>query len=128
MKRYSYIFVRQDLSIEQQMIQAAHATMQIGYEIATSKPFDRMNHPSGTVAYDKGFGPPKDVHFVLIGVRNIGGLNAVAKILDKFGYLHKTFIEPDIGNQPTAICTMPIDEYSRDVLMAFNTLKVTKSD
>lgn len=126
MKRYSYIFVRQDISVEQQIIQAAHATMQIGYKIAQVKPFDRMNHPTGTVAYVKGFGQPTDVYFVLIGVRNLGGLYAVEKILAKFGYMYETFFEPDI-QEKTAICTMPVDEYSRDVLQAFNTLRVNHS-
>lgn len=122
MKAYSYIFVRQDLTIEQQMVQAAHATMVIGHRMSKEKPFDRMNHNVGTIPFMLEQGP-KNTHFVLVGVRSLGALNAVGEILTKFGYLHEKFHEPDIG-QDTAICTLPIGEYHRGVLQAFNTLKV----
>jgi hypothetical protein len=63
----------------------------------------------------------------LIGVRDLGALNAVERILEKFGYRYEKFFEPDLKDgEFTSIGVYPISEFHRDVLMAFNLLKITK--
>ena len=123
-KHYVYIFVRQDLSNEQQAVQAAHATMQMGVESQRRGPRDEfIPHQTGVDVH------PKKTYFTLVGVRNLEALEGVASILEKFNIRHETFIEPDIAppsGEPTAIATYPIREDLRGPLLAFNLLKMNK--
>lgn len=128
MKYYTYIFVRQDISPEQQLVQAAHATFLLGVE---SQRVDEK--PTGK---DTGLVPcqlnegikPAETYFTVIGVRNLRSLYAARDILIKFGYRFEIFHEPDVGleGEYTAIATYPISEYHRDVLMAFNLLSLNR--
>jgi hypothetical protein len=125
MKYYTYVFVRQDISPEQQLVQAAHATFLLG----VSSQRVQATHTS----MDTGIVPclingginAADTYFTVVGVRDLRALYAVRDILIKFGYLFEMFFEPDIKTQGehTAIATYPISEYHRDVLLAFNLLK-----
>lgn len=103
---YCYIFVRQDLSTEQQIVQAAHAA-----SVMSCTPSLREIDFSKT-------------NFIVIGVRNQDALWAVESILDKFEIKYDLFYEPDI-DEDTAIATYPLDpdSFERDVLSAFNLLK-----
>lgn len=101
---YTYIFIRQDLSIEQQIIQASHATLKLGKEMRT----DTMPN------------------FVLIGVRNLEGLLNLEAILERFYYKYVTFHEPDMDSEMTAIATHPVHDIERGVLLAFTTLKIKR--
>lgn len=113
MRYYSYIFVRQDIKPEQQMVQVGHVCMQMGDAMAD------MEASTIQEPYDA-----TKTHFVLVGVRNLQALLAVDSILDKFGYLYERFIEDDLNNEMTAIATFPIKEIFRGPLQAFNTLKI----
>ncbi len=104
MSKYTYIFVRQDLSLEQQMVQSGHACLLLG-----------TKYPDIDA---------QSTNFVLVGVRNEDGLFAVERILKKFEINYVRFIEPDIGDQATAIATIPMDRDQRGPLLAFNVLKV----
>ena len=110
MKRYAYFFTRQDIFKEYQLVQTAHAALKLG----ASKDFKD---------------DPDNTYFTVVGVRDLDGLNAIAKILDAFGFKYETFVEPDIATadypegQATSIAVHPVDEDKRDVLMAFNLLK-----
>ena len=104
-KRYLYTFTRQDISREQQLVQAAHATFKIGSLMGETA-------------------DPDTTHFTCIGVRNLAALEAVEKILVKFGFAYEKFFEPDLHEgEYTAIEVYPLDEDKRDVLLAFNLLK-----
>ena len=106
MKRYVYIFTRQDISPEQQIVQSAHVTLKLG----ASKKFTDN---------------PNETYFTVVGVRNLEALEAVEKILSTFNFEYVTFLEPDLGlGETTSIATFPIDEDKRDVLMAFNLLTI----
>lgn len=119
MSGYTYIFVRQDLSKEQIAVQAAHATMQMGFQYAlkSERGFDLPNmHARGS--------SPSETYFILVGVRNEEALLAVESILSKFDISYERFIEPDIGEQVTAIATYPLNKQDRGPLLAFNLLKM----
>lgn len=121
---YTYIFVRQDISNEQQAVQAAHATLKLGVESQrrgdTEVPFGKI--PFQLAAEIR----PNQTHFTLVGVRNLEGLMGAKNILEEFGYMHETFFEPDLRGEPTAIACYPIRADRRGVLLAFNLLKMQK--
>lgn len=89
---YIYVFLRKDLPLADQIVQAAHAT-----------------HQSG----DK-FGSPDNCHLVLFGVKNKAELNYAKHVCEEAQIEHIVFYEPDptddseepMGN--TALCTKPI--------------------
>ena len=107
MKKYVYIFTRQDLSPEQIVVQSSHVTMKMGYYLGKSPKSE----------------DPDTTHFVLVGVRNEEALLAVVEILTSFNYQYEVFIESDeIG--VTSVSTYPIDEDKKGILQAFNLMKM----
>lgn len=126
MKHYAYFFTRQDISPEQQIVQTAHAAFQLGVHsqrvVDTGKPAPDMVPCQFNEQID-----PTETYFTVIGVRDLGALYAVERILEKFGYRYEKFYEPDLKDgEFTSIGVYPISEYHRDVLMAFNLLKVDR--
>ena len=109
-KTYVYLFTRQDISPEQQIVQTSHAAYKLGECIGS----DDYNYASAD-----------ETHFTVVGVRNKDALYAVIDILDTFGFAYEVFTEPDLnGGEKTSIATYPILENDRDVLLAFNLLKL----
>ena len=103
---YCYIFVRQDLSKEQQLVQAAHATLVLGSKLG------KKHDPSG-------------LYFAVIGVPRLTSFCQVMKDLKKHGTEYECFYEPDQGNTMTAIATYPIPKEERGALMEYPKLKFT---
>lgn len=84
--------VRTDLSPAQQLVQAAHA------------------------AYEAGLhGQPGDdtKSLVLCACSNEGELEDAKVFLEQHGIPHVLFREPDIGNQATALATLPVNPTQR---------------
>jgi len=126
MKFYTYVFVRQDLSPEQQLVQAAHATFLLGVQSQrVDTDFDLFRAGIIPCLMNESINAA-ETYFTVVGVRDLRALQAVRDILIKFGYLFEMFFEPDIKpeGEYTAIATYPITENHRDVLMAFNLLKM----
>ena len=106
-KRYAYFFTRQDIFREYQLVQTAHVAMKLGYALGSDVTVD-----------------PDNTYFTCVGVRNLEALEAVEKILTKFGFKYEKFFEPDLNEgEYTALAVHPVDEDKRDVLLAFNLLK-----
>jgi hypothetical protein len=104
---YVYIFVRQDLSPEYQLVQAAHAAA-------------RMGQRTGSNGIDQG--KFDELYFSVIGVPD---LPAMAKALEDFkqrGIKTYPFIEPDIGNVMTAFASDPVWSADRKGLLAYKRL------
>jgi hypothetical protein len=87
-RHYTYIFVRQDISPEYQLVQAAHAAMVAG-----------RNMPKHHC--------PRKTYFAVCGVPDIYALNKVVKICRDNNFTVDTFYEPDIKGY-TASATHPI--------------------
>lgn len=104
-KHYSFIFVRKDLDKTYQIVQASHAAMVAGSKIKSQR-----------INVDK-------IHFVLIGVENLSELNEVDKKLSSLRIKFVTFNEEDIGNEDTAICTLPIFNSLKSCLSDYQTLE-----
>lgn len=111
-KIYMYLFTRQDMSGEQQIVQTAHAAFKMGHVIGGGRLAKTIN--------------PDQTYFTVIGVRNLDALGAVMDILDKFDFLYETFFEADIGGEPTSIALYPISENDKGILLAFNLLTLPK--
>jgi hypothetical protein len=104
-KRYAYFFTRQDIFREYQLVQTAHVALKLGAKLGENE-------------------YPDNIYFTCVGVRNLEALEAVEKILSKFGFRYEKFFEPDLNEgEYTAIAVYPVDEDKRDVLLAFNLLK-----
>lgn len=100
---YMFIFVRQDISNEQQAVQAAHATFVAG---------SKFTHAS-----------PDKVNFVLVGVRNTHELKLTQQRLEAYGCEFVTFVEPDLDNSITAIATTPLKEHQKRFLKKYKLLE-----
>lgn len=88
------MFVRKDLTPSQIAVQSCHAAIEAARNGLI--PSD-IEHP----------------HLVLIGCQNLPALLKVRSKLRTLKIHHKDFIEPDIGNQVTAIATAPLSGDSR---------------
>lgn len=100
---YVYIFVRQDLSNEQQLVQAAHATLVLGNKL--------KNHDAS------------QLYFAVIGIPKLTDFCQVMKDLKKHGTDYVPFYEPDQGNTMTAIATYPIPKDQRGDLLNYKLLR-----
>lgn len=84
---YVYVLVRADIPLEQQAVQACHASLHVGY------------------AEDEPSSPP---NLVLLTVPSESRLLAVANDLDKQGLRYSLFNEPDGGMGFSALATRVI--------------------
>lgn len=99
-----YIFVRTDIPIEYQMVQACHACFEMGMEIA-----------------DK----PKQVsHMVLCQIKNEEEIYKLSSYLKEHDMAYHMFYEPDYNTGYTAICTEPIYGEQRKLFKKFKLLKM----
>lgn len=92
---YTYMFIRTDLTVPQQIVQASHAALQAGAKFGLHS------------------------HLVLIGVKDQDRLHHVAKMLDERDILFEMFHEPDNNAGYTALCTQPLTGEARRPLRQF---------
>jgi len=101
---YVYVVVRKDLSYAQIVVQACHAAME-------------------STRY---YPPAEDVipNLVLIAANDESHLAKCALKLDRAGIRYRKFIEPDFGDEFTALATEPIiDPEKRKVFKPYTLLK-----
>ncbi len=128
MNNYAYFFTRQDISPEQQIVQTAHAALQLGVNSQrwTGKDWDETTKDVGMrdhVRPDEIVA--EETYFTVVGVRNLKALEAVMSILRQFKFRFEAFNEPDLnGGEITSIAVYPIPETEKGPLEAFNLLKV----
>jgi hypothetical protein len=82
-----YIFIREDLTTPQKIVQASHAALDAGF------------------AYDK---PAGSTHIVLMGAKNEEELLKIRERLNNYGIDSQMFYEPDYDTGYTAIATKPL--------------------
>jgi hypothetical protein len=94
---YFYLFIRQDLSLAQQIVQSNHVAAVAGVS----------------------FGEPMNIaNEVLIGVPNKDALHKVQDLLGNNGIEFVDWYEPDYELGLTAICSIPIREKGKRAVMA----------
>jgi hypothetical protein len=111
-RQYLYIFVRQDMSPEQIVVQTAHATFVAGTRIA-----------KGLTAYN-----PDYVHFVVLGVQNHRELVNVYDHLNEQGVGKFAFFEGAMNDDMTAFATGIITQDKRYLFRDFELLKIGGSN
>lgn len=106
-RQYVYIFVRQDISPEYQLVQAAHVAAMMGHR----------QGQAGRLAehFDQ-------LYFTVIGVPTELALMKAEEELKQRGVTAYVFREPDIGNQITAVASSPIIMNDRKGLLAYKRL------
>lgn len=94
-----YVFVRKDLTHSQQVVQASHAC------IEASRTYLELDseHP----------------HLVVFGVKNLNKLKKCIEHLKQVVIEYKEFLEPDIGNELTAVATVPLSGEIRQHLAKY---------
>lgn len=108
-RKYVYTFVRQDIPSEYQLVQATHATFVAGHGLALT----------GQVGKDEA----SQIYFTVVGVADEDGLKEAINHCAVRGIDTYKFYEPDIGNQMTAVTTVPIPARERRSLLTYNLLK-----
>ena len=98
---YTYCFIRKDLPIHYQIIQAAHATQEI---TKTSE------------------NPDRTCHFILFETKDEKQLEKIKMKLDTKNIKSHIFFEPDI-NEHTSLCTEPIYGDDRRLFKNFKMYK-----
>lgn len=101
---YSYIFVRQDISQEQQLVQFGHVCCVMG------------NNLPHIVS-------PHKLNFVAIGVPNEHALIKAQMLMVENDIDWCDFVEPDMDYQITAVASLPVRGETRNVFSKYNTLK-----
>jgi hypothetical protein len=96
-----YIFIREDLTGPQRIVQASHAAHEAGHD------------------YGKADG---STHIVLLGTPTQDALLKAAEHLEKNDIPFKMFFEPDYDTGYTAIATKPLRGDERRPLRKFRTL------
>jgi hypothetical protein len=95
-KFYSYFFTRQDIFPEYQLVQTAHAALELGHRLTKEQ--------------------VKNLHFACCGVEDLIELKRVAQDLDMLGHKYVSFYEPDLRGELTSIGVYPIADSARGVL------------
>lgn len=85
-KLKSFVLVRQDLPLAQQLVQACHAAMGAGFE----------------------FTPGEHPRLVLLGVPDKPALDRWDTALERLGVPRHLFFEPDDGTGNSALATAPL--------------------
>lgn len=95
--------MRTDLPLPQQIVQASHAC------IEATKAFlsENLEHP----------------HLVVLSAKNQQALFKVANKLDTAGVRYRIFIEPDRGDEATALATEVISGDNRHIFRNYQCLK-----
>lgn len=86
---YTYIFVRTDISIEQQLVQASHAALEAGF------------------TFEK---PVQTSSIIMIPAKDQEELYAIGNRLELHSIKFHMFFEPDFGMGHSAIATEPIND------------------
>ncbi len=102
-----YIFVREDLSHPQQIVQASHAASEASFR------FEKPEQP---------------LHIVLCGVKDQHHLMNVAQYLGRHGIEFELFFEPDYDTGNTAIATQPLYDQQRKPLRKFKLLQEKENE
>lgn len=104
--QYVYVFVRQDIPIEHQIVQSNHASMMM----------------SSRYGFE---GTP---NLVLIGVSNAAALREACALLTENQIAHWSWHEPDFDFGFTSICTAPIIGAERRCIAHYKLWKPIYSD
>lgn len=99
---YIYVFVRQDISLPEQLVHAAHAAYHMGMLLAPVE------------------GVPS---LVVVGVPHVGALGKVLTKVRNSHIQHYIFADPDTNYGPSAIATEPLNKEQKAVMANYRLWK-----
>lgn len=102
-KKYIYVFVRKDLSAAQICVQSSHACIEASRAFLAGAD----EHPS----------------VIIFGIKSEPKLKDIAARLQEAGVRHRVFVEPDIGDQWTAIACEPVAGERRSIFSKYTLLQ-----
>ena len=102
---YTYVFIRLDIPLAAQIVQACHACLERGYSLPDN---------------DK---PHLTSFLVLFGVSDGSELEKIADYLDTNEVSYEQFFEPDYDMGYTSICTAPMYNEQRKLFKKFKLWK-----
>jgi len=103
---YTYVFIRTDLSLAQQMVQLSHAALEAG------KTLHGSDDPISSI--------------IMLPAKNKAELHEIAQRLERYDIKYTMFKEPDFDMGHSAIATMPIkDMKTRRIMTKYNLYKPT---
>ena len=105
-KHYTYVFVRKDIPVEQQIVQTAHAALEAG--LVFPNPSDEPNS------------------LIVIGVSNQEQLLKAIEYTQKQDIKLVTFFEPDWDYGLTAFASQPIPVSNRKIFKKFQLWRNSK--
>jgi len=94
-----YTFIRQDMEIQHQLVQACHSSMESG-----------SNYKS----------PEEIPHLILLSIKDGKELRSAERYLSKHGIKFHTFFEPDNNLGHTSITTEPLDFSKKELFKRFS--------
>lgn len=94
---YTYVLVREDLALEQQLVQACHAALEAGF------------------AFDA---PARTSSLIVCTVPDRNALQAAEQRLARYGIRTKMFFEPDWDMGHSALATEPLTERKQRFAMS----------
>jgi hypothetical protein len=97
------VFVRTDIPLGYQIVQANHACFEMGLQVESK--------------------PNQVSHMVLCAIESEKELEKLSYHLEKYSIKHYMFHEPDYDTGHTAICTEPIYGEQRKLFRKFNLWK-----
>jgi hypothetical protein len=100
---YTFIFVRQDLNKEIQVVQSSHAALVLGHKL---KEHD-----------------PHKLNFVICGAKDLTELNDIKNHIACEGIETVEFTEPDLNNEITAIASFPMTVSKKRCMRRYKILK-----
>jgi len=95
---YTYVIIRKDISLVQQIVQASHAALEAGHKFPTT---------------------PTTSYLILLEVENEHELLKAKKHLDHYLIPNELFHEPDNDLGFSAVCTIAIKGSKRKLLSRF---------
>lgn len=99
-KPYVYILVRQDIGLEQQLVQASHAALEAGFR------FQMPTHDTASL--------------IMLSAKDMPALQAAALDLEENGIDHHLFYEPDFGPMGhSALATRPLYGAERKLMRKY---------
>lgn len=107
-KPYVYVLIRQDISLEQQLVQASHAALEAGF---------RFQQPAEDTA-----------SLIMLAAKDEHALRQAALDLESEGIDHHMFYEPDFGPMGhSALATRPLYGAERKLMRKYPLYRAGKA-
>lgn len=99
---YTYVFVRKDIPIHAQLVQPAHACLELGFRLEEEKK------------------PKETSYLILLQTDSEKSLLRIAEYLEKKGIKFHMLYEPDYNMGYTSLCCEPVYDETRNIFRKFS--------